>query len=62
MVPSLSAALALIVIAAGAVNDEPLVGDEMLTVGATFADDTVTVTADDVVVTLALSVAFAMIE
>jgi hypothetical protein len=57
-----SAALALIVMLAGAVNVAPVDGELMLTVGGVFAELTVTVTVEDVVVAFSLSVAFAVNE
>ena len=60
--PSLSLALALIVTLAGAVNDAPLAGEVMLTVGGgLLAEFTVMLTPEEVVVAPKLSVAFAVI-
>ena len=59
-VPSGSAAVAVIVMFAGNVNVAPFVGLAMLTVGDRFAALTTILTAAEVVVAVALSVAFAV--
>ena len=59
-VPSLSLALALIVIFAGAVKVAPFAGLDMLTVGAPFGASTVIATTLEVVLSPSSSVALAV--
>jgi hypothetical protein len=62
MEPSASAAVALIVIPAGALNLALFIGLVILTVGAVFEADTETLIAEEVLVSELLSVAFAVSE